>query len=233
MYKITYLYFMFYFITYQVSSAQINIGLQTGLSNNHLNTNISNRALSNINNIIGYSVGVPIRYNINDFLFIQASPNITQKNYSINRTDSLLGVYAQNNNTYLQMPLSIGFLYGKRLQVFINVGAYIGYWISGIEKGKIPNIFSVTTTGTGQQTEIFQLTTYNQNYAFNSQKDNRFEMGWLTGGGLQYKLKKKYSLVLESIYYQSLTDKQKYMTNQIPQQYNQTFTFSIGSLYSF
>ena len=216
-----------------VSYSQIEIGLLGGVSNNLLNTNITNRASTKIDKMLGYNIEAPICYTFNNLFFVQISPNITQKNYSISRTDSLLGVYMQNNNTYFQIPISVGFLVGNRLKIFTNTGAYIGYWISGEEKGKIPNIFSVTNSGNRQQTEIFQLTTYSQSHVFNSQRDNRIELGWGAGGGLKYKLSKKYSLVAEVLFYKSLTDQQtKYMINQTPQ-YNQTFIFSVGFFYSF
>lgn len=215
----------------QYPAAQMFIGLQGGVSINHLNTNTNNRASTSITNIAGYNIGVTFQYRVTDWLFVQAAPNIMQKNYSFNRTDSLLGVYMQYNNTYLQIPLTTHFVYGKRLQVFVNAGGYAGYWLKGQVKGKIPNIFTVANSGAGQQTEIFYLTDYNQKYEFNRQRDNRIELGWIAGCGFQYRITKQHFLFAEGTYYQSLTDQQKkYMINQVPQ-YNQTFVISIGDLY--
>ncbi len=215
------------------AQAQILLGLQIGLSSNYLKTNIANRPSTTINSQTGYTIGLPFQYGLKYWLYFQALPNITQKNYTVSRTGSLQGVYQQNNNTYLQLPVSLHVIYGKRLQVFANAGGYIGYWAGGRTKGKAPNIFAVTDTvnATGQQTENFQLTAYNQKYDFNNLRDRRLELGWVVGVGLQYKPQKNYTVFIECNYYQSLTDQQKaYMINQIAQ-YTQTFTLSVGCLY--
>jgi hypothetical protein len=225
--------FLLFVLTFHISQAQISLGLEAGSSNDYLNTNISNRASTAINSETGYSFGLPFRYKILPWLYAGVTPNITQKDYSINRTDSLAGVYARYNNTYLQLPMMAHFVYGKRLQAFANVGIYMGYWFAGHIKGNTPNIFAVTSTNTntGQTIENFQLSAYNEKYIFDSQRDNRWELGWMAGGGLQYKLTGKYIIFWECSYYQSLTDQQKkYMVNQISQ-YNRTIVFSVGGLY--
>jgi outer membrane protein with beta-barrel domain len=218
------------------SRAQLLMGIQAGVSSNNLHTSIANRASATINRKDGYTIGMPVQYRINSWLYAAALPDITQKNYSIDRTDSLTGVYEQWSNTYLQLPLMLHFIYGKRLQVFADAGAYIGYWTSGRVKGKTPNVFGVTdifNPVTGQRTETYPLTAYDEKYNFNNRRDRRFEFGWVAGFGLQYKVRNRYSVYAEVSRYESLTDQQKkYMVNQEPQ-YNETITLSIGGLYSF
>ena len=101
-----------------VSYSQIEIGLLGGVSNNLLNTNITNRASTKIDKMLGYNIEAPICYTFNNLFFVQISPNITQKNYSISRTDSLLGVYMQNNNTYFQIQ-AIGLVGKKKAKYLI------------------------------------------------------------------------------------------------------------------
>lgn len=212
------------------------LGLQAGASSNYLHTNISNRTSTTISSGTGYTIGLLVQQKVAKWLYVQASPNITSKNYSFDRIDSLAGIYTRYNNLYLQLPIVANIVYGKRLKVFADAGIYVAYWLSGREKGKIPNILSVTNsinTGTGQTTESFQLIAFNEKYPFNLQRDNRLEFGWVAGSGLQYQFKNHHAVFVRCSYYQSLTDQQKkYMLNQIPQ-YNQTFVFSIGYLYPF
>lgn len=213
------------------AKSQLLLGIGVGISNNYLNTNISNRKSSVIKSDVGYSINLPLHYQVVKWLTIETGPNFIQKNYTLARTDSLLGAYTRFKNTYIQLPLLMHVVYGNRLKIFIKAGGYIAYWISGHLKGETPNIFSVISTGYGSQVETFALSTFTEKYIFNSQRDNRIELGWIIGAGLQYKLTNKYSLFTEWSFNQSLTDQQKqYMYNQMPQ-YNQTSNFLIGGLY--
>ncbi len=212
------------------SNAQLLLGFQSGTTNHTIATNISNQAYTSIGSNWGYSAGITSRYQFPKLFFVQTSLAIMQKNYSINRTDSLTGIYIQHNNTYLQLPLMAGVMFGKRLTWYAGTGAYVGWWLAGRLKGKIPNIFSVTNNG--QQTENFQLTAYNQKYNFNTLTDNRIELGWVAGVGMQYTLIKKYTVFTDCIYYEALTVQQKkYMLNQVPR-YSQTFNLTVGIMYS-
>lgn len=217
------------------SRAQFAAGIETGLSDNYLNTNISNRSYTAIRSGAGFMAGIPLHWKLKSWLFAEAVPEMLRKNYTIHRTDSLVGIYESFTNTYIQLPLSVGVSYGKCLKVFGNAGVYMGYWLSGSVKGSIPDIFSSSTnTNTdGQSSESFKLVPYHQKYFFNPKRDNRVELGWMVGLGMQYQLNLRYSLFIKGSYYQSLTDQQKaYMVQQMPQ-HNQTIIFSIGGMIAF
>src|ERR1700761_8301607 len=94
------------------SKAQTGIGLEGGISSSYLNTNISNRASTSIDYGAGYTFGLSFQYKIKHWLYIETVPNITQKNYFIDRTDSFAGIYEEFKNTYLQLPVMAKFLYG-------------------------------------------------------------------------------------------------------------------------
>jgi hypothetical protein len=224
-FKIT-LCFLLVVIT-QVSTAQTFAGFDIGLSDNTLKTNISNRPSTALNSKLGYSTELVFAQLINRTFYVKASPNISQKNYGIYRTDSLSGIFTRYNNTYLQIPVKIGLEYGNKIQVFSEIGGYAAYWYDGNISGKVPDIFSVTGNN-NQQT--FSLTSFNQPYSFNK-TDNRFEFGWIASAGVKYKLTSKCQIFLNGSYYQSLSDQEKKNgLNEVPQ-YNQTFTFSMGCLY--
>jgi hypothetical protein len=207
--------------------AQTSVGLEAGISNNYLNTNISDRVSTVIDYSIGYTVNIPLQYKVKQWLYIEAIPGITQKNYSIDRTDSFAGIYEKFTNSYLQIPLAVKLVYGKRLQAIGDLGIYGGYWLSSRVSGRIPNVFGEDSSGNLQEDN------YNEKYQFDSQKDNRFEFGWVAGIGVQYHINQKYMLIGSCRYYQSLTDHQKtYMINQVPG-YNQAFTFVLGAMMAF
>ncbi len=214
------------------SQAQFALGLEAGLSNGYLNTNISNRASTSIRTCIGYYAGFNYRKKINQWLYAEVIPSIIQKNYSNDRTDSLEGVIITYKNIYIQLPIMAHFVYGKRLQVYANIGLYGGYWLSCFEKGKIPNVFS--SAGVERQnTENFKLSSFNENYIFIERIDNRIELGWVTGAGLQYRFGGNLLITLCCRYYESQTDQQKmYMVNQVPK-YNQVVTFALGGIFLF
>jgi len=215
------------------STAQSWFGWQAGISSSSLRTNVSNRAYTSIGDGQGYSIGLIFKRKVLQWLSLEVTPDVTQKNYVIDRTDMLSGIYCRYHNTYLQLPVTAHIAYGRRLQVSADAGLYGGYWLAGRIKGATPDVFSVSTgnnTGTGQTTETFQLSSYNEKYTFNSQRDHRMEWGWIAGGGLEYTCSKKYVAFAKCAYYQSLTDQQKkYMISQVPR-YNATFVFSVGGL---
>jgi hypothetical protein len=217
------------------SKGQTSFGLEAGMSSGYLNTNITNRASTEITNSIGYTINIPFQFKIKQWLYLETTPGITQKNYSIDRTDSLAGAYETFKNTYVQLPLMAKFVYGNRLQVYADAGFYLGYWLAGRVNGLIPNIFSAmeTTNSNGQASSSILFSSYDEKYQFNPQTDNRTEFGWVAGVGAQYHVNKKYQLLISCRYYEALTDQQKkYMFNQVPQ-YNQTLTISAGTLISF
>jgi hypothetical protein len=158
-----------------------------------------------------------------------AAPGLVQKGYSINRTDSLSGEYDRHTNTYLQLPIGISLTHDvHRCRVGLDLGLYTGYWLYGRVKGTSANIFGSSGSNNSEQ---FQLISYNQPYSFNSQRDNRWEEGWWLGPSLQYRLTDAWRLTAEAHYYQSLTSQEKAPVSPIPA-YNQTWIFSVGGVWS-
>ncbi len=218
------------------TNAQTSIGIEAGISADYLNTNISNRVSSKMLYKAGYTIAIPFQYEINQHLYIETAPDIIQKNYSIDRTDSLSGAYQSFINTYLQVPVMIKYAYSNnKWQLYAEAGMYGGYWLAARLKGNIPNIFTATESSNtnGQTTSTIQYQKYSDKYTFNSKKDNRLELGWVAGIGAQCHVNEKHLLIFSCRFYESLTQQEKqYMLNQIPQ-YNETFSFSVGYLISF
>jgi hypothetical protein len=215
------------------AKAQSSVGLEPGLTGGYLNTNLSNRESSVMAYRLGYSVAIPFEYKLNDWLSLETDPGIMQKNYSINRTDSLEGAYTSFINTYFQLPVMAKFMYGNKLKFFANAGFFYGYWLAAKERGKMPDIFSATETGngSGQATSTIQYAGFDQKYPLNNTIDNRSELGWLVGAGVQKQFRQQYIVYASLRLYESLSQQQKnYILGQIPQ-YNEVLSFSMGAMY--
>ena len=136
------------------------------------------------------------------------------------------------NNTYFHLPSFVQFRMIKKYnyEIFLNAGFYGGYWAFANVEGVTPNIFDSfdSISDNGQSIQYIQLTSYSEKHNFNGRKDNRFEVGWLTGIVASYNFSKKGSAFLEFRYYHALSDQQKkYMIIQTPK-YNQTIFITIG-----
>ena len=213
---------------------QTSFGVEGGLSYNTYHTNISNRSATVLAGLTGFNIDLPFRYKINSWLYVATAPGIVQKGYSMNRTDSLYGEYDRHINTYLQLPVGVSLVYNwGRLRGTLDPGLYAGYWLAGRVRGAVADIFGVTdnTNTAGQTTERFQLSSYDESYTFLSQRDNRWELGWNLGLGLQYHLAGRYWLTAAGKYFQSLTSQEQTAVSLIPA-YNRTWTFSMGGSWS-
>ncbi|MDQ1089675.1 porin family protein [Siphonobacter sp. SORGH_AS_1065] len=218
--------------------AQWSVGIEGGYNQNALYTNVGALSFTKYVPQNGFSVGIPVQYKVKDWFSIQADPQFIQKNYELKRTQFFEGIYQKNINSYVQLPLMGRFTFGgEKLKGFLNLGGYASYWSMGRIKGVQANIFSDIESSSDTQEydrylELKNGYSYNEPYTFDERKDNRLELGWLTGVGVSYQYK-KYQFFVEGRYYQSITDQQKnYMINQIPR-YNQTYTAQIGCLYQF
>jgi len=231
---------LFIFLLSIQAKSQLYVGLEGGGSKNFLNTNVSNLVSTEYNPSYGFTVGIPVLYKVKDWLAFQADPNYIQKNYQLARTDFFQGVYQDNTNTYIQLPLMAHLSFGgQQLKGFLNLGGYGGYWLSAHIKGTTPNILDepayTNSVNNDQPNNVFdEFTPYNysEKYPFDKTKDNRIELGLLAGVGMSYEMNNKYLFFGEARYYQSMSDQQKnYQLNLVPR-YNQTVAISLGCLYN-
>lgn len=223
----------FLFLFSLSAHSQISVGLEGGWDNNRLHTSTGYRSFSKYERVDGFSIGIPVQYQLFDWLSVQTGVTYIQKNYKWSRTHYFAGVYQKSTNNYLQIPLMAHLSFGgSKLRGFVNAGGYAGYWISGKVKGVSFEPYNATDADKYGALNDYQSYSYNEKYAFNSQKDRRIELGWLLGGGLSYLLCKKYQVFAEYRYQYALTDQQKnYMiAGQIPR-YNETGIVQIGCLY--
>jgi hypothetical protein len=214
--------------------AQFSVGVSGGYSNNHLNTDISNRVDTKNTNGGGYNASLLVNYNLSNWISIQSGLSLVQKNYSFVRNGDYQGIFETFTNTYIQLPLTtrVKVLEKGKFKLLFHIGVYEAYWAFAHVNGATPNILnsSNSTNSNGQMVQYSYIDDFSEKYQFNNIKDNRFEFGLTAGISIHYTLNNKFSIFIEPEYYQSLTDQQKkYMINQIPN-INQTFCVSMGCI---
>jgi hypothetical protein len=226
------IFYLFFLLLTNSLRGQTSIGLEGGFSSNSFSTAISNRVSTKIFSGKGFDGTLSVRHRLFPWLYITATPTLLQKNYSIERTDSFYGIGQHYRNTFVQLPIGLSLVYGKRFRVSIDPGLYLGYWLSGRVEGGIANIFGVidSTGSSGQTTERFPISNYNESYQFQNRRDNRWQLGWVLGVGAQYRVSGNYWLVGNTRYYRSLTSQEKSITGMGPS-YNATWTFSAGVMW--
>ena len=67
-------------------NAQVSFGIEAGYAYNHLNTDISNRAVTQNKNSGGYVIGLKINFEVISTINFQTGLGLIQKNYSYVRT---------------------------------------------------------------------------------------------------------------------------------------------------
>jgi hypothetical protein len=216
------------------ANCQWVVGIEGGVNKNYLVTTNSSQSFTQYDGYPGFSVGVPVIFQINSWFALESDPNFMQKNYRINRTGFFQGVYQINTNSYLQLPILANFNFGgQQIKGFVNFGLYIAYWVSSKIKGTEANILNTSDTTNLNPTNILNEDNsyyYKQKYQFGS-KDNRLEFGYIGNVGISYDVNMAYSIFVEGIYCYSVTDQQKkYQINQIPR-YNTTYGLQIGCLF--
>ena len=169
-----------------------------------------------------WSVGFGLmgQYDIFDWLGVRAELDYVQKNHQVQRT--LLPVDYSITNTYLQLPVMASFSFGgQKLRGFCNVGAYGGYWLDSRMKGVVYNNLSEKTTDVDQKIQ------------FDSERDQRFDFGFLGGIGMEYRFASHWAAQAEMRYYYSIVSTQKdYMRVKDPK-YNSTLALQAGVCYFF
>ena len=216
------------------SKAQFSLGVEGGYSLNFLITDMSNQYLTKSESASGYIIGTQLKYTISKRFHLVATVDYVKKNYAIKRTGIYSGLYENHTNNYAQLSSYCQFniFTDNRIDLFFSLGIFSSYWASGRIKGASANILNIYDSfpGNGQISEFFYVENYSEKMRFNKIKDNRFEIGFITGLGVAYNKSKKYSIFSEIKLYRSFSDLQKkYMINQIPK-YNLTNTITIGCM---
>jgi len=213
--------------------AQLSVAAEAGLSYNMPDADISNMTSARVRPGYGYAFALNFSKSISHHFSLQLLPGVQQKSFSIRRTGDLKGIYMEQRNTYLQLPLLLRYRLNHpagKVYYYAEMGGYYAYWLAGREIGEIPDIFGISSrvNSTGQREEVFQLEHYSAAHHFDDRVDRRDEWGWTAGGEVHYGFNKRRELSLAIRYYQSLTSRQKSDPASGSGQYDRVWNLSIG-----
>lgn len=201
--------------------AQWRVGVNGGATYNH--STISKHYMTDYQwkDRWGVTLGVMGQYDVNDWLGVRAELDWTQKNYRLTRQIFSHLDYKYVNN-YLQLPVMASFSFGgKQLRGFCNAGVYGGYWLTSGREG---------TDFNNSSEKAYE---FSENIEFNSERDQRFDFGFVGGIGLEYRFCQRWAAQVEMRYYYSTVSTQKdYMRLSDPR-YNSTLGVLAGLWYSF
>lgn len=221
---------MVLFMLPTVIYAQWRVGVTSGITYNHYTSN--EYYLTNFHNEgkWGLSAGIVGQYDIckwawgNSKLGVRAELNWMEKNHSqkCEIYDDHYLLHYEERNHYIQAPIMATYsLGGKKLRAFANMGAYCGFWL--YSEGHL------AWTPNGKD--------ISPNYLkrdFNSQRDQRFDAGFVGGIGIEWTPCKRIALQLETREYFSLVSTQKdYMTSIKAPRYNRPLIFQATVFYLF
>lgn len=181
----------------------------------------------------GLTMGLMGQYQLNDWFGLRADFNFTQKDYRQYRTGNAKDEDYTHHNNYLQLPVMASFSFGaERLRGFLNLGVYGAYWTDGSICGTTADITFGSPLDDHDEDEVTSAPV-DQDYTFNSERDNRMELGAVAGLGVEYRFNSHWSLQAEARMYYSLTSTTKdYMLKKNPR-YNTTTALQLGCAYSF
>jgi hypothetical protein len=175
----------------------------------------------------GWTGGIPVRFQIFNWLAVQAETVFITKNYSYYYHSYANRPYNETTNSFVEFPLLVNLSMrpageggAARVRLYINVGGFLGVWAASRETGSSLSIASTTTAHK-----------YNEYYEFDDRRDNRFEYGLAAGLGVQYEIGIP-SVFVEWRYNYGLSDLQKPYQYNLPPQMNNTWTIQLGIFFN-
>lgn len=192
---------------------QFDIAFKAGLVSNYINASIPNQTFTEINKGNGYDFSLMLQYNYKKTFVLKSGFEVLQKKYSFIRNGIYNGAFKKVTNNYLQLPIIFSYkvYQTKKIEVSAEAGAYLGYWLSSLEKVRIPNLYSGvdTISSSGIPERFINFESYSKNYVFDSDKDRRIETGLIWGLILVTEVTNRFHVFLEPLLYTAFTSQQK------------------------
>lgn len=181
--------------------------------------------------VSGITLGIMGQYQMNEWFGLRADLNYAKKNYRQYRTGKAFTEDYTHYNSYVQLPVMANFSFGtERIRGFLNLGVYGAYWADSHIRGTTSEIIFGDVL---DESEFDTPVRIDQDYAFNSTRDNRMEFGMAGGLGAEYRLSNHWAVQAELRMYYSLTSTTKdYMSKKNPR-YNTTIAYQLGGAYCF
>lgn len=214
------------------AAAQWKVGVNAGYTYNHYSIDTHYAYDFNYDGRGGLTVGIPVEYGILDWLAVRADLSYLQKGYSMDRAYDQ--TCRDRRDHYLSLPVMARISFGsEKVRGFLHAGGYMGYWMKSRVKGVEQSVSSLLEDVFNDKDEgIFVA--YDNEYTFNSTRDNRLDAGLVGGVGVCYRLCPRIELEAEGRCYYALTSIAKeYMKHTKQPQYNTTFALQVGVKYCF
>jgi hypothetical protein len=176
----------------------------------------------------GWTIGLPLRFQIFNWLAVQTEPVFITKNYGYSLLLQGTDYYNQTTNSFVDFPvlvnLSVPLAGINGLRLFVNGGFFLGVWVASHQEGRTRPLDQTSSDPFGLFYE------YDEDYQFDDRRDSRFDGGLAAGAGLQYETG-GFSVFTEWRYNYSLSDLQKpYQARDFSPQMNDTWTIQLGVL---
>ena len=170
-----------------------------------------------------YMLGVNAQYNFTDWLGVRADLDFVQRAWRHTRSEYAQRLDYNYRNNYLLLPVMASFSFGGRtVRGFANLGLYGGFWLSSGRYGQEFN--SVSGRGFG----------FSESIAFIPEKDQRWDVGYAGGLGVEWQFASHWSALAEARGYYSVVSAVKpYMTHVQDYRYNSTIALQAGVRYIF
>lgn len=194
---------MLLLVTPIIITAQIRLGVEAGLINNKPSSIPSDMSNTRLDVDWSYTTSLTVDYTISANIHIESLIGITDKTYTLTRTNSYEGIYYNFHNRYLQIPFFVKFETGSKWRFLISPGIFGSYWLNGTVNGRIPDILSAQSAS-APVISSYKLISFKQAYNFDNSRDNRFEWGLASAAGVSRSINEHSFLNFSARYYYSL-----------------------------
>lgn len=205
------------------AQAQWRVGLSGGADYNWFTINKQYRNNFHYDGAWGWDAAVFGQYNFKDWLGLRFELEASERNHRVYRDGVFDGTNYVNRNTYLHLPVMAQFSFGGRtVRGFVNAGVYAGCWLAGKQQGTYYDVSSWST---------YRI---NQPYAFQAEKDRRWDFGLAGGIGMEFRLAEHWAMHVEGrCYYSFISTVKPYMDYVEDKRYNTTVGMNLGFCYIF
>lgn len=208
-------------LTTIVAHAQWRVGVTGGTDYNVFSMDRQYQTDFRTDGRWGITMGVTSQYDFNSWLGVRADLNWSQKNHR-DYKDLTKDIAYKYRNDYMQLPVMASFSFGSdNLRGFCNLGVYGAYWLNSHVSGCEYNYIN------------YVAETFSENVDFNSNRDQRWDCGFIGGIGLEYRFAPHWAAQAEARYYYSTTSTTKQYMRVKDYRYNNTTALQIGVFYLF
>ena len=201
--------------------AQWRVGVNGGADLNHFIIDKQYQNDYRFNDRWGVTMGVMGQYDVTDWAGVRIELDWTQKNYRQDRRNWKICDYQYVNN-YLQLPVMGTFSFGgQQVRGFVNLGVYGGYWLNSRRKG-----FDSSNLN-GRTYEFTEKVDFYDN------RDQRWDFGFVGGGGVEYRFARHWAAQVELRYYYSTVSTVKVLDVVKDYRYHSTLALQAGVWYIF